>query len=177
MTSFYDLSIIINRDNRSDSEHNLLLTTDIRRQMNDVKIDRILENLLYILPVLHKKILRMDLGGVAGNLNRPHFAIMGILHENSTRVTELAKILAVTKPQMTFLVDQLVKMEVVERHPDASDRRVINLVLSEKGRVLLEEMKRRVKEYVRLRLAGLTDDELTAMSSALETLRIVVAEL
>jgi len=177
LTSFYDLSIIINRDNRSDSEHNLLLTTDIRRQMNDVKIDRILENLLYILPVLHKKILRMDLGGVAGNLNRPHFAIMGILHENSTRVTELAKILAVTKPQMTFLVDQLVKMEVVERHPDASDRRVINLVLSEKGRVLLEEMKRRVKEYVRLRLAGLTDDELTAMSSALETLRIVVAEL
>ena len=91
----------------------------------------------------------MDLGRVAGNLNRPHFAIMGILYErNSTRVTELAKILAVTKPQMTFLVDHLVKMEVVERHTDSSDRRVINLVLSEKGRALLEEIKQiaRVKE-------------------------------
>ncbi len=145
--------------------------------MSDVKVDRILENLLYILPVLHKKILRMDLGGVAGNLNRPHFAIMGILYENSTRMTELARILAATKSQTTFLVDQLVKMEVVERHPDASDRRVINLVLSEKGRALLEEIKQRVKENVRLRLAGLTDDELTAMSSALEALRIVIAKL
>ena len=146
--------------------------------MNDVKLERILENSLYILPVLYKKILRMDLGGVAGNLIRPHFAIMGILYEkNNTRVTELAKILAVTKPQITFLVDQLVKMEVVERHPDSSDRRVINLVLSEKGRALLEEIKQRVKENVRLRLAGLTDDELTAMSSALEKLSIVVAKL
>jgi DNA-binding MarR family transcriptional regulator len=68
-------------------------------------------------------------------------------------------------------------MEVVERHPDSSDRRVINLVLSEKGRALLEEIKQRVKENVRLRLAGLTDNELTAMSSALEKLSIVVAKL
>jgi DNA-binding MarR family transcriptional regulator len=49
--------------------------------------------------------------------------------------------------------------------------------LSEKGRALLEEIKQRVKENVRLRLAGLTDDELTAMSSALEKLSIVVAKL
>ena len=145
--------------------------------MNDANIDRILENMIHIMPVFHKKLLRMDLGGVTNNLTRLHLAIMGMLSEASMTMSELAKILMMTKPQMTHLVDQLVRLGIVERRPDATDRRVINLALTDNGRVLLEDMQRKVKENIRNRLASLTAEELTQMSAALETLRSVGGKL
>jgi DNA-binding MarR family transcriptional regulator len=145
--------------------------------MNDANIDCILENMIHIMPVFHKKLLRMDLGGVTGNLTRLHLAIMGMLSAASMTMSELAKILMMTKSQMTHLVDQLVGLGIVERHPDATDRRVINLALTDNGRVLLEDMKRKVKENIRNRLANLTPEELSEMSVALETLRNIGGKL
>ena len=145
--------------------------------MQTNNVDRILENLLQILPVLHKKLLKKDLGDVTGDLTRLHFAIMWMLKDGNMTVSEMAKLAAIAKPQMTHLVDQLVKLDIVERQPDARDRRVINLALTEHGRVLLGEVKQRVMESIRSRLAGLTPEELTRMAEALETLRDVAARL
>jgi DNA-binding MarR family transcriptional regulator len=145
--------------------------------MNDKNIDGILENMIHIMPVFHRKLLRMDLDGVTDNLTRLHLAIMGMLSETGMTMSELAKISMMTKPQMTHLIDQLVNLGIVERRPDATDRRVINLALTDKGRILLEDMKRKVKETIRNRLASLTAEELTQMSAALDTLRRIGSKL
>ena len=145
--------------------------------MNDKNIDGILENMIHIMPVFHRKLLRMDLDGVTDNLTRLHLAIMGVLSETGMTMSELAKISMMTKPQMTHLIDQLVGLGIIERRPDANDRRVINLALTDKGRVLLEDMKRKVTENIRNRLASLTAEELTQMSVALDTLRRIGSKL
>ena len=145
--------------------------------MNDANIDRILENMMHVMPVFHRKLLRMDLGGVTDNLTRLHLAIMGMLSTAGMTMSELAKISMMTKPQMTHLVDQLVRLGVVERCPDATDRRVINLSLTDNGHILLEDMKRKVKENIINRLAILTPEELSEMSAALETLRRIGSKL
>lgn len=143
----------------------------------DTNLDLILESLLQVFPIFHKKILRMDLGGVTGNLTRLHLVIMGVLSEGSITVTELARNSVATKSQMTHLIDQLVKLDVVERHPDEKDRRVINLTLTDNGRILLEDVKRKVKDHIKTTLARLTPEELAAMAGALETLRLIGAKL
>ena len=145
--------------------------------MNDVNIDRILDNMFNIMLVIHKKMLRMDLGGDTDNLSRLHIAIMGNLSQANMTMTELAKSLMMTKPQSTHLVDPLVALGIVERRPDAEDRRVIHLALTDKGRILLEGMKQKVKENTKKRLASLTPEELNQMSLALETLRNIVGKL
>ena len=48
---------------------------------------------------------------------------------------------------------------------------MINLALTAKGRVLLDEGKQKIKENTKNRLATLTPEELSEMSAALETLR------
>ena len=93
--------------------------------MDEVDIDRILENMFNIMLVIHKKMLRMDLNGGADNLTRLHIAVMGELSQTSMTMSELAKTLMMTKPQLTHLVDPLVALGLVERRPDAKDRRVI----------------------------------------------------
>jgi len=119
----------------------------------------------------------MDLSGVTGNLTRLHLGIMRMLNEGGMTVSELARVSMVPKPQMTHLVDQLVRLGIVERRPDATDRRVINLALTEHGRALLGDLKRKVRENIKNSLAGLTPEELAQMAQALETLRSIGTRL
>jgi DNA-binding MarR family transcriptional regulator len=145
--------------------------------MSDTDIDRILDNLAAAIPVMHRKLLRMDLGGVTGGLTRLHLGIMGMLREGSMTVSELARVSIVPKPQMTHLIDQLVASGTVERRPDSADRRVVNVALTDSGRQLLRDVKRKVEEDLKNRLAGLTSEDLAAMSTALETLNSIIARL
>jgi DNA-binding MarR family transcriptional regulator len=145
--------------------------------MNDSDIDRILDNLAAALPVMHRRLLRMDLGGVTAGLTRLHLGIMGMLRHGSMTVSELARVSVVPKPQMTHLIDQLVRSGIVERHPDAADRRVVNIALTEPGLRLLGDVKRKVEADLKNRLAGLTSDDLADMATALETLNRIVARL
>jgi DNA-binding MarR family transcriptional regulator len=145
--------------------------------MSNAEIDHIYDNLILVMPIFHKRLLRMDLGGVTGNLTRHHLAIMGMLGKGNMTVSDLAKVSMVPKPQMTHLLDQLVALAIVERQHDPTDRRVINLVLTDGGRVLLGDLKQKVKENIKNRLAGLTAGELADMSQALETLRSIISRL
>jgi len=145
--------------------------------MNDINIDRILDNMFSIMFVIHKKILRMNLDGDADNLNRLHMAVMGVLSTTSVTMTELAKTLMMTKPQLTHVVNRLVKLGIVERQPDAMDRRVIHVALTDNGRKTFEDMRQKMKEKIKNRLASLTSEELNQMSTALETLRNIVGKL
>jgi len=145
--------------------------------MNDTQIDRILENMFMVMLTIHKKVLKKDLSGFPDNLTRLHGAVMAELSQTSMTMTELAKTLMMTKPQLTHVVNPLVVSGIVERRPDEKDRRVINLALTDKGRILLEEAKLKVKENTKNRLATLTYEELDQMSTALETLRNIVGKL
>ena len=145
--------------------------------MNDVNIDRILENMFNIMLVIHKKILRMDLGLEMDNLNRLHMAVMGLLNASNMTMTELAKALMMAKPQLTRIVETLVALGLVERLSDSADRRVIHMALTNNGRVKFIDLRKKMKEKTKQRLASLTDDELTQLSAALEAIRNIVGKL
>lgn len=147
------------------------------KTIDDVNIDRVLENMFMVMLVIHKKILKIDPSAFPDNVTRLHMAVMGELAQTGMTMSELANILMMTKPQLTHVVDLLVKAGVVERRPDTKDRRVINMALTEKGRALLTEGKQKIKEHTKSRLATLTQGELSEMSSALETLRNIVSKL
>ena len=145
--------------------------------MGNSTIDSILENLFHILPMIHKKLLRMDLDGVTGGLSRLHLAIMVILKEENLAVSEVAKRLVIPKSQMTRLIDQLVGLDIVARHPDNKDRRVINISLTDHGRVVLKECREIMKQNMRDKLSRLTPVELADLSIVLEKLKDIGAKL
>ncbi len=145
--------------------------------MNDPQIDHIIENLVAIVPIFHRRLLRMDLGGATGDLTRLHLGVMAKLREKTMTASELARTSVMPKPQVTHLIDQLATTGVVERHPDTADRRVINIALTENGQLLFEDLRQKVQETMRKELSGLTPQELTEMSQALDTIRKIGARL
>ena len=140
-------------------------------------IESILENLFHVLPMVHKKLLGMNLGGVTGELSRLHLAIMGMLREEEMAISEVARRLVIPKSQMTHLIDQLADLDIVVRHPDIKDRRVINISLTGHGKEVFEECKGMVKNTIRKKLSRLTPTELTEMATALEKLKNIGAKL
>lgn len=140
-------------------------------EISNYYINEILEDLIQILPIFQKRLIRMDLGGVTGDMTRLHFAIMGMLSHGSMNVTELANILMMTKSQMTHLIDQLVGLGIVEKQHDTKDRRVINISLTTQGLVLLEDVRQKAQANIKQVLTRLTEEDLKSMYGALETLK------
>ena len=145
--------------------------------MENRTIDGVVENLFRIFPIIHKKLLRMDLGGMTGNMSRLHLAIMGMLDEESLSFSEIAKRLVIPKSQMTHLVDHLVSLGIAERRPDQKDRRVVNIVLTSHGRIVLKERREMIRQNIRNKLACLTPAELADLSAALEKLKNIGEKL
>lgn len=141
-------------------------------------IDSVVENLLRVLPIIHKKLLKIDLEIVNKDISRPHFVIMKILSESGTMsVTAIGEMAAISKPQMTHLIDMLVSLGIVERKSDATDRRVVNITLTGKGKMVLKECDRLIRDSVKTKLSCLKDEELEELSVSLRRIGDIGSKL
>jgi DNA-binding MarR family transcriptional regulator len=145
--------------------------------MDNTNIDGVIDALFNIMPAMRKKLPKIQMGETTANLSHLNFAIMRILSEDGMTTTELARTLTIKKSQMTHLINQMVEMDIVKRIPDVKDRRVINLVLTDHGNTLMNNMDQQVRKVIKDKLSGLTSKELTEMMTALETMRNIVAKL
>jgi len=142
----------------------------------------IAEDLFTIPPLIgrsiRRKLLRMAMAHIREDISPPHFEIMRTLEEAGTlHVTEIGERLQIPRPQMTHLIDKLVYLEMVERQPDAKDRRIINIALTSSGKTLLKKHRRMIEGAIKTSLTSLTDKELAEVSTSLRTLRRILSKL
>jgi DNA-binding MarR family transcriptional regulator len=148
--------------------------------MKSDTIDIIIENLFYVLPIIHKKLLKIEPSEKTSNLtlSRIHMAIMLIINdENELPISEIAKRLLIPKPQMTLLISSLTKSGMIERKPDSKDRRVINVVLTPQGKTTLKRCDKILKNNARKKLSYLTEKEQEDLSQSLIKLREIGSRL
>ncbi|MFI2367374.1 MarR family winged helix-turn-helix transcriptional regulator [Streptomyces sp. NPDC018833] len=67
-------------------------------------------------------------------LRPQHGAVLGFLDEQGSRATDLSRQSGTHKQVIGNLIDELEKLEYVERHPDPSDRRAKLIVPTSRGR-------------------------------------------
>jgi DNA-binding MarR family transcriptional regulator len=148
---------------------------------NDV-LERTAINLLSVPPLIfrgvRRKLLKAALDSINIDVSPLHFEIMRLLKEESTlHIAEIGERLQLARAQMTHLIDKLVELEMVERQADSADRRVTNIVLTDKGNVFLEEHGGNIWKATKEFVSGLTDEELTDLSDSLEKLRNILSRL
>lgn len=64
--------------------------------------------------------------------------------EEGLKVSEISRLLGITPPTVTQLINSLEAKDMVERQPDPSDRRVVRIRLTEQGRVIT----RKARDYM-----------------------------
>jgi len=143
-------------------------------------INSIVEDLFYVSPIIHKKLLKMEpedaIPGIP--LSRIHISLLLIINdEKELSISDIAKRLLIPKPQMTHLISHLVEQGLIERLPNTRDRRVINVSLTPAGQDALKKAGKVLKKHVQRNLSYLTDEELEDLSRSLSKLREIGSKL
>ena len=97
-------------------------------------------------------------------------ALFQIHRRESTGVTDLGDKLGVTSSAASQLLERLVQQELILRSEDPSDRRVKQLVLTEKGLQVLQESIRARQSWLSDLAETLSDHEKEDISAALNIL-------
>ena len=89
---------------------------------------------------------------------------------------EVARRLMVSAPVVTRLAANLVDAGLVERRPDAADRRAVVLALTPKGRRRARAMRRDLLDAAGELLGPLPEEHRAAVAAALEELQVLLPE-
>lgn len=146
------------------------------------ELDGIINNLYYIMPLFHraikKKLFQNKTTLAHHGLLPPHYEIMRMLHERGqVHISSVADRLFIPRPQMTYLVDRLVGRGMVERNTDPSDRRMLDIQLTSKGKLKIKEHGKHTRDALKESMANLTNDELKEVSASLQKIREVFSKL
>ena len=79
-------------------------------------------------------------------------------------MSEIGRKLVMPKPHVTGLVDKLIFEGFVERVSDLSDRRIINIKITQKGIKYLQDIRNHMSEDLRGRLSDLDEKKLESLS-------------
>lgn len=140
-------------------------------------VDILAEKLLTIGPIMTKKIIRLDMqSNDIVSINQ--LMVLGSLHEQgSLSISEICKKLLISKPQMTIIVDKLVKSDFVYRIYNTTDRRTINISLTEKGNEYCKNLLETLKENLTRKLITLSKEDLTTLLSSVEIAESILKRL
>ena len=145
-------------------------------------LDSISDDLLSIPPLifrsLRRKLLRTALAKIDLDISPLHYEIMRLLQESGTlHAAEIGERLQIARAQMTHLIDKLVELDIVARENGISDRRTVNITLTEIGKATVEEQYKDIRNVIREALANLTEEELQELATSLMKLRDILVKI
>jgi DNA-binding MarR family transcriptional regulator len=132
--------------------------------------NRLRPTLLHLNRRLRKELAPLGITGGQASL------LWAIRTKAGIGVRELADLEGVSPPAMTAYVDRLEAAGLVARRRSQSDRRRVQLELTEQGARVLRSARRRRTAWLAARLQRLDPDELAAVEAALPALRRLIEE-
>lgn len=129
-------------------------------EKREKNLEALMEEVLVLIPTLNKRFLREDELFKSEGLYPSHMQIMMLLSEQKQMtMSQISKGIHVINSNLTPLVDKLIKLGYLKRHPSNLDRRVVHITLTASGRKQVEKHKVYVKELLGSRLNELSDEE------------------
>ena len=113
----------------------------------------------------------------SGEISRTEMEVLSILREGPRRITELTELEGIAQPTMTLLVKRLEEKGLVQREGLPDDGRVVMISLTRAGRAAQQKFRAQFLAAMRADLQELSDQQLTALSAATETLSSFVDDL
>jgi DNA-binding MarR family transcriptional regulator len=138
--------------------------------------DRVADGLLAMLPLYHRHIIRTT--AATSGLRIAQYRALGMLMKcGPLPMSELGRLLYVSKPSMTALADSLIENGWAGRRSDDRDRRIVRLAITPAGKKHLQQAFEVYRADLRVLLASLDEEDLQRMVTALDDLQRIFARL
>jgi DNA-binding MarR family transcriptional regulator len=146
-------------------------TSATAEQYADPEADPILpENIGFHIRIVQMRVFREFYRVFEGSGVTPGMhTVLAIIRDNpGMRQRTLAELLMVREPNMTRMIQGLQASELIAREVDKTDRRAFHLVLTEKGRALMQGVQDRIDGLEAKLLGGLDAQERRNLRSYLD---------
>ncbi len=112
-------------------------------------------------PILFREAMRRQLKLFSYEpVSLPHLAILDYLGEkSSSKMSDLAKVLGISMGAVTGIVDKMIFLKLVKRERSDEDRRVVFVVLLDKGKDVSEKFNDAKRNIVNDLFSILTEKE------------------
>lgn len=87
------------------------------------------------------------------------FALFYVYRKGSANMTEIAEYLGVPLNTATGIIGRLEKRGVIRRERDVVDKRVVTIIISEKGKEFLAAQMKELERYYQLFMNEVTEEE------------------
>ncbi len=146
--------------------------------MNSVEARDFASQVLHLISELVKNNEMCDRECVAqyGVTASQGYTILSIPEKDTLRMNELSRIMGVDNSTMTRMVDQLIEKTLVYRKPDEKDRRLVRVGLTEKGQELRMDLEKELKNFYKMALGEISEEERLGIVHSLEQLNQAYVE-
>ncbi|MGL5749628.1 MAG: MarR family winged helix-turn-helix transcriptional regulator [Paraclostridium sp.] len=146
--------------------------------MNNIDLTKLSDDLIYLLMQLNSKTFSSDKIIKCAPLPPSHVKVIFYLINNgSSSISDIASSLGISKPNMTPIIDKLIKEDLVCRQEDPHDRRIVRIELTKKAHDMGESHKQRLREILFDKISSLPDEDLNKMSNLVIDLTDIILKL
>jgi len=146
--------------------------------MNNNELHDISDNLLNLLFQIHNRLFNPSEMVKGVSIPPSHVKVIFYLSQKkSMSVSDVAKCLDISKPNMTPIIDKLISNGLVNRYTDPDDRRKINIELTEKAHNLLKNKKREIKNNLFNKISTLNDEDLYKLDASIREMYDILIKL
>lgn len=127
--------------------------------------------------IMHYATTHLMEGLMKDELSVNQYGILKVLSENGeVPMSKLAESLRVTAPAITIMVDKLESNNYVERLKDDNDRRIILVALTNKGKEVIERVRKYRKDFLNFILSKMTIEEKKKWSEIYEKIYRIIKD-
>lgn len=137
--------------------------------MNNYKLDDISENLILFILDLKKNLFETDEMFKGLDIPPSHAKVVCYLSKmGPSSISQIAKDLMISKPNMTPIIDKLINLNLVHRYYDVNDRRIIRVETTEKAKNIFNAHKEYMKIKISNKLSNLSNEDIGTINECLE---------
>ncbi|KZL89600.1 MarR family winged helix-turn-helix transcriptional regulator [Clostridium magnum] len=134
--------------------------------MSTTELNKLSGDLYSLMLYLHRKFFNPS--EITKNLPIPpsHIkVIIHLAHHGACSISEAAKNLTISKPNMTPIIDKLISEGMVTRYNDPNDRRILRIELTEKAHEFIKEQEEAIKNNLAQKISSLDSKDLEALNT------------
>lgn len=133
-------------------------------------VESITNNLYNALPLLPKRLVRVDALTKEFGMPFSHIQILCMLSDKEMTIGDISTSLGIAKPNITPLLDSLHERGLLERCRSDKDRRIVNVRLQPEGRELTARIKSSIADQTKEWPEGFSLSDVKRLNNALSYL-------
>lgn len=146
--------------------------------MNNNELKDISDNLLNLLFQIHNRLFNPSEMVKGVSIPPSHMKVIFYLSKKkSMSVSDVARCIDISKPNMTPIIDKLINEGLVNRYTDPDDRRKIKIELTEKAHKFLKDKKCEIKNNLLQKISTLDEEDLYKLDITIKDMYDILIKL